>query len=85
MILEITIEILADPKATYILSSIHYSNHTTTRRPTTSTYPRRAITMKATKEILFLFLCKDCLTIIHLQLIQKFKIKEKGKYGKNML
>ena len=84
MILEITIEILADPKATYILSSIHYSNHTTTRRPTTSTYPRRAITMKATKEILFLFLCKDCLTIIHLQVIPKFT-KEKKQDGKNML
>ena len=30
MIPEITIEILADPKATYILSSIHYSNRITT-------------------------------------------------------
>ena len=31
--------------------------------------------MKATKEILFLFLCKDCLTIIHLQVIPKFTKK----------
>jgi hypothetical protein len=38
MILEITIEILADPKATYILSSIHYSkphNSNPTTRTTT--------------------------------------------------
>ena len=75
MILEITIEILADPKATYILSSIRYGNRITT----TTMYPHTTITMKTTKKTLLSFLCKDCLTIIHLQVIPKFKRKGKNK------
>ena len=71
MILEITIEILADPKATYILSSIHYSNRITTTYIHTQT-----ITKEGNKgNIILIFMYIDCLTIIHLQLILKFKRK----------
>ena len=71
MILEITIEILADPKATYILSSIHYSNRITT----TTTYTHNNNKGGNKGNIILIFMYRLSYHNSYLQLIPMYKRK----------